>query len=300
MPTHAHASPPEVRRRRQGDCWPAKRVSSNIEESCGRLYYSAVNPPSKTEAEPAPPRINAHFDTRLPEYSRWRQMQIPVIGAVVYSIVRAIGPTIRFELLGERFYEPARTRGEKVIVAFWHRCIFSGIWLFRNRGAVVMNTTNFDGQWTRRVIERLGYGTAQGSSTRGGVSGLMALARAIESGHDVAFTIDGPRGPRYVAKPGPVMLARQTGSPIFLFHIALENAWTLEKTWDHFQVPQPFTRAVAAAAPLIYVPCDADSATMHRKQREMQSALERLRDVTESWFQRPPEERERLREEFNG
>jgi lysophospholipid acyltransferase (LPLAT)-like uncharacterized protein len=227
-------------------------------------------------------------------------MQIPVIGAMVYAVVRAIGPTIQFELLGERYYEPARQRGEKVIVAFWHRCIFSGIWLFRNRNAVVMNTTNFDGQWTRRVIERLGYGTAQGSSTRGGLSGLMAMARAIEEGHNVAFTIDGPRGPRYVAKPGPVMLARQTGMPIFLFHIGLENAWTLQKTWDHFQVPQPFTRAVGVAAPLIYVPHDADSAVMHEKQAEMQAELERLRDIAESWFHVSPEERDRFRKEFNG
>jgi len=214
-------------------------------------------------------------------------MQIPVIAAVVYAIVRAIGPTIRFELVGERFYEPAKLRGEKVIVAFWHRCIFSAIWLFRGRGAVVMNTTNFDGQWTRRVIERLGYGTAQGSSTRGGLSGLMAMARAIEEGHEVAFTIDGPRGPRYIAKPGPIMLARQSGQPIFLFHIGLENAWTLDKTWD------------AVAAPLIYIPRDADSELIHRRQAEMQASLERVRDIAESWFHISADVRDRLRKELN-
>ncbi len=243
--------------------------------------------------------MNVHFDTRLPQLSRWRRAQIPVIAAVVYSIVRAIGPTISFELAGERFYEPAKLRGEKVIVAFWHRCIFSAIWLFRGRGAVVMNTTNFDGQWTRRVIERLGYGTAQGSSTRGGLSGLIAMGRAIEDGHEVAFTIDGPRGPRYIAKPGPVMLARQSGQPIFLFHIGLENAWTLEKTWDHFQVPKPFTRAVVVAAPLIYVSRDADSEVIHRKQVEMQASLERVRDIAESWYRISPDERNRLRKELN-
>ncbi len=245
-------------------------------------------------------QVNVHFDTRLPELSAWRRAQIPVIAGVVHGIVRAIGPTIQFELLGERYHEQAVERSERVIVAFWHRCIFSAIWLFRGRDAVVMNTTNFDGQWTRRVIERLGYGTAQGSSTRGGLSGLMEMGRALEKGHDVAFTIDGPRGPRYIAKPGPLMLARQSGQPIFVFHIGLENAWTLEKTWDHFQVPQPFTRAVAVGAPLIYVPRDADGEMVHRKQAEMQGALERVRDVAESWFRISPEEQVRLRKEFNG
>ena len=92
-----------------------------------------------------------------------------------------------------------------------------------------MNTTNFDGQWTRRVIERLGYQTAQGSSTRGGLRGLAVMAKRLEEGVDAAFTIDGPRGPRYIAKPGPVMLARRSGRPIILFHIGLERAWTLKK-----------------------------------------------------------------------
>jgi len=256
----------------------------------------AAKPGVERSAEP----VNVHFDTRHPELSRWRRAQIPVIAAIVYGIVRAIGPTMQFELLGERYYTPALERDERAIVAFWHRCIFSAIWLFRDRGAVVMNTTNFDGQWTRRVIERLGYGTAQGSSTRGGLSGLMAMAKKLDEGHEAAFTIDGPRGPRYVAKPGPVMLARRSGQPIFVFHIGLENAWTLEKTWDHFQIPQPFTRAVVAGAPLIYVPADADSEVMHQKQAEMQASLERVRDIAESWFRLSPKERAQLREDFNG
>jgi lysophospholipid acyltransferase (LPLAT)-like uncharacterized protein len=258
----------------------------------------------KESAKPGVPAgnegVNVQFDARLPRLSAWRRAQIPLIAGAVYGVVRTIAPTIRFELLGERYHRPAVERGERVIVAFWHRCIFSAVWLFRGRGAVVMNTTNFDGQWTRRVIERLGYGTAQGSSTRGGLSGLMAMGRALEEGHDVAFTIDGPRGPRYVAKPGPVMLARQTGQPIFVFHIGLENAWTLEKTWDQFQVPQPFTRAVAVAAPLIYVPPDADSEMIHQKQAEMQAALDRVRDIAEGWFRSSPEEKERWRRELNG
>jgi len=226
-------------------------------------------------------------------------MQIPVIAWAVYWIVRLIGPTLRFEFIGIHNAVQIRNAGEPGIGAFWHRCIFPAVWIWRGRGIVVLNTVNFDGQWTRRVIERLGFGTAQGSSSRGGVEGLTAMARCLDAGRHVAFTIDGPRGPRYVAKPGPVILARRTGRPISVFHIGLEWAHTFRKSWDLFQMPYPFSRAVMFVAPPIRVPTDADADMMKRKQAEMQAALERVRDAAESWFHLSEEERDRIREEWS-
>jgi lysophospholipid acyltransferase (LPLAT)-like uncharacterized protein len=250
-------------------------------------------------ADLQPEPVNVHYDTRLPQYPLWRRMQIPLIASAVITVVRTLGPTLRFESLGEQHYTQSRARGEPVIAAFWHRCIISATWYWRNRGAVVMNTTNFDGQWTRRVIEHFGFGTAQGSSTRGGLRGLAVMARLLEQGLDAAFTIDGPRGPIYVAKPGPVMLARRTGKPIYVFHIGVEKAHTLEKAWDKMQIPHVFSRAVVVGAPLIRVPREADSAELDRKHAEMQTALERVRDVAESWFTISEDERARLRQEWN-
>jgi lysophospholipid acyltransferase (LPLAT)-like uncharacterized protein len=84
-------------------------------------------------------------------------MQIPLIASAVIATIRLLGPTLRFEELGMHHYRQSRARGEPVISAFWHRCIISATWFWRNRGVVVMNTTNFDGQWTRRVIEHIGF-----------------------------------------------------------------------------------------------------------------------------------------------
>ena len=254
---------------------------------------------SATRHAREPDAINVHYDTRLPELSRWRQMQIPVIAAAVTAVLRALGPTLRFEALGGKHVERIHAAGGRAILAFWHRSIISATWYWRHRGIVVLNTTNFDGQWTRRVIERLGYGTAQGSSSRGGLKGLAVMARRMDEGRDTAFTIDGPRGPRYVAKPGPVMLARRTGQPIVVFHIGLERAHTFENSWDLLQLPAPFSHGVVAIAPPIHVPGDAGADLMHRKHEEMQSALERVRDVAEAWFRTPPDERVRLRNEWN-
>jgi lysophospholipid acyltransferase (LPLAT)-like uncharacterized protein len=258
-----------------------------------------MNEPAAQRKDPPEESISIHYDTRLPRLSRWRRMQIPMIAGLVYGAIRTIGPTLRLEVLGWQHAECAYRRGEHLIGAFWHRCIFCATWWWRNRGVVVMNTTNFDGQWTRKVIERLGFGTAQGSSSRGGLKGLVVMARRLREGHDVAFTIDGPRGPRYIAKPGPVMLARKTGQPIFLFHVGVERGTTFEKSWDLFQVPHPFSRAIAVIAPTIYVAPDASSEEMEQKHAEMQRALERVRDVAESWFTMSEAERERIRKDWN-
>jgi lysophospholipid acyltransferase (LPLAT)-like uncharacterized protein len=226
-------------------------------------------------------------------------MQIPVIAWLVYGCVRAIGPTLRTEVIGVHNAVQIRKTGEPGIGAFWHRSIFPAAWIWRDRGIVVMNTVNFDGQWTRRVIEKLGFGTAQGSSSRGAIEGLTAMAKRLMEGRHVAFTIDGPRGPRYVAKPGPVILARRTGSPISVFHIAVEWGITFEKSWDLFRLPYPFSRAVMFVAPPIRVSTDADSEEMKRRQAEMQAALELVRDRAESWFELTEAERDHLRDEWS-
>jgi lysophospholipid acyltransferase (LPLAT)-like uncharacterized protein len=259
-----------------------------------------VNNVTKSEPAPTAPNANVPSAMAMPQLSRWRRMQIPVIAWAVYWMVRLIGPTLRLEIVGVQNAVQIPNGGEPAIGAFWHRSIFPAIWIYRNRGIVVMNTVNFDGQWTRRVIERLGFGTAQGSSSRGAIEGLTVMSRRLEEGKHVAFTIDGPRGPRYVAKPGPVILARRTGSPISVFHVGLKWAHTFKKSWDLFQLPYPFSRAVMFVAPPMRVPIDAGSDTIKAKILEMQAALEKVRDAAESWFELSVREQDNLREEWSG
>jgi lysophospholipid acyltransferase (LPLAT)-like uncharacterized protein len=242
--------------------------------------------------------VSAHYDTRPPKLPWHRRIQIPIIAGAVYSVIRTIGPTLRYEVLGSEKVEQRRIAKQPTIWAFWHRIIIPIVWYGRNRGIVVMNTTAFDGQWTRKVIERLGFGTAQGSSSRGGLRGLQVMAKRIADGLDCAFTIDGPRGPRYVAKVGPVLLARMTGAPIMVFHIGVDRGKTMQKTWDQFLLPSLFARAIIIGAPFIHVPQDADPDTIRAKHEEMQKSLERVRDIAESWFSLSEDERNRLRAEI--
>jgi lysophospholipid acyltransferase (LPLAT)-like uncharacterized protein len=269
-----------------------KEAAREAEQGSGGAATSAAAGENNADA------LNVHYDTRLPELPWSRRIQIPVIAAVVYSMIRLLGPTLRYEVLGWQHAEGVYTSGKRCIWAFWHRVIIPIVWWHRNHGTVVMNTTAFDGQWTRKVIEWLGFGTAQGSSSRGGLRGLAVMARRLEQGVDCAFTIDGPRGPRYVAKPGPVMLARKTGCPVMVFHIGVDRGKTFTNTWDHFLLPAPFARTVILFAPPIYVRADADQQMLEAKHAEMQRELERVRDIAEGWFTLSNPQREKYRTEF--
>ena len=251
----------------------------------------------------APPDANiATPPAEIPplQISPWRRLQIPIIAWFVYWAIRLIGPTLRIEIVGVQNAIQIRSKGQPGIGTLWHRCIFTAAWIWRNRGVVVMNTVNFDGQWTRRVIERLGFGTAQGSSSRGAIEGLIDMGRQLEAGKHVGFTIDGPRGPRYVAKPGAVILSRRTGSPISAVHCGVQWALTFKKSWDLFQVPLPFSGAIMFVAPPIYVPKEGGPEVMKQKQDDLQAALERVRDDAESWFNLTEVERDDLRDRYHG
>jgi lysophospholipid acyltransferase (LPLAT)-like uncharacterized protein len=133
------------------------------------------------------------------------------------------------------------------------------------------------------VIRRFGFIPVRGSSSRGGPRALLEMNQQLKQGNAVAFTIDGPRGPRYVAKKGPVLLARMSGVVITAFYVAVEKAWVL-KTWDALVIPKPFSRIYVRFARKIFVPPDADDAAMDRYYIEMQSALDRITAFAESQF----------------
>ena len=193
-----------------------------------------------------------------------------------YLAIVLIGSTLRYSISWEdESLRPGATFEEPVIYSFWHRAVFPASWMWRKRRIVVMVSRSFDGEYIARIIERLGFGAVRGSSSRGGAGALLGMKNEIERGAAVAFTIDGPRGPKYVAKPGPVALAKATGLPMAAFYVALSNAWVL-KTWDQMVIPKPFARALARVSQRIPVPSNADDAQMQDYHAQLQASLERV------------------------
>ncbi len=256
-------------------------------------------PDAAESASPATETVNTHYDVRLPVLPWSRRIQIPLIAAAVYSVIRMLGPTLRYEVLGWQHAERIYARKGQCIFAFLAPRDYSGGLVgARNRGIVIMNTTAFDGQWTRKVIEWLGLAPRRAVPQKADCAVSAVMARRLTEGRDCGFTIDGPRGPRYLAKPGPVILARKSGCAIMVFHIGVDRGRTFEKTWDHFLLPAPFARTIMLFAPPIYVPKDADANAMEAKQQEMQRELERVRDIAEAWFTLSDADRAKHRAEF--
>jgi len=141
-------------------------------------------------------------------FSLWQRVQIAVASVVGYLAVLLIGRTLRFEVHGWENWEAARKLGKGLVYTFWHREIFSATWFWRKRGIVVMTSRNFDGEYIARIIRCHGYDAARGSSSKGAGRALVEMLRCHRAGRDSAFTIDGPRGPRFVAKRGSVIRAR--------------------------------------------------------------------------------------------
>jgi lysophospholipid acyltransferase (LPLAT)-like uncharacterized protein len=216
-----------------------------------------------------------------------QRVQLALISFAGALAIRLIGPTIRFQVICEPDGPPeSDPLHVPAVYCFWHRCVFPATWFYRNRDIAVMTSESYDGEYIARIIERFGFRAVRGSSSRGAVRALLGMHTEIEQGRVAAFTIDGPRGPMYVAKPGPVLLARNTQVPLVVFHIALEKAWVL-KSWDRFMVPKPFTRAVLVTSRFMQVPKDADSTGHEQLQAEMQRALDRVRMAAEEQLQNP-------------
>jgi lysophospholipid acyltransferase (LPLAT)-like uncharacterized protein len=239
------------------------------------------------------------YDSQPKQLSVLRRVQVPIISGLAYAFARAIGPTLRYEVLGWNHIDRVHSQNRHCVYSFWHQTIFLAMWWWRHRGVVAMTSGNFDGQILGRALARLGFGTTHGSSSRGGLRGLAVLAKNLREGHDAAFAADGPRGPRYIAKPGPVILARKSHCPIVGFHLFAEHAHVFEKAWDRFQLPRPFSRVVLVIGPAIEVPAEAGRETVESKQADLQNMLERARATAECWFTLSPAEQERERAIWN-
>lgn len=236
----------------------------------GRLESAEMEPPAELAEEKKPVDLVREFSFR-------ERVQLWFITAVTTFFIRLIGPTLRYRMIREpECLADADANMSTSIWCFWHRCVIPATYRFRNRQIAVMTSRSFDGEYIARIIARLGFIPVRGSSSRGAVGALFGMRRELEQGHSVAFTIDGPRGPRYVAKPGPVVLAKKTGLPINCFYVHVERAWILN-SWDRMMIPKPFSRAVVYASNPIFVPAGATDEEMKALHQQMQDALERCR-----------------------
>jgi len=204
------------------------------------------------------------------------RLKTGLISSLGYWIICSVCSTLRWEVEDWKNLESIHAAGKRFIAAFWHGRMFMAAYHFRHRGIVVMISRNRDGEYISRVIQRLGNGVARGSSTRGSRGAVVEMIRALQGNRDVAVTLDGPLGPRYVAKPGAAYMAWKTGNPVMPFNISVEKKWVL-RSWDHFIIPKPFSRALVRIGAPIYVSTDATEEELGQVEQRIQDSLDELR-----------------------
>ena len=209
--------------------------------------------------------------------SAWKRAQVACIAGLGYPLINALGHTLRWRVEGLQHYDAIVASGRQPVMAFWHGRILPATFYFRRRGIVVITSENFDGEWIARIIERFGYGTARGSTTRGGPRAMAQLVRAMRAGKPAGFTLDGPRGPARVAQPGAVWLASATGNPILPFHLEAAHAWTL-RSWDRTQIPKPMTTVSLVVGEPIEVASDATDVQREASRQVLEERLAALEE----------------------
>jgi lysophospholipid acyltransferase (LPLAT)-like uncharacterized protein len=213
-----------------------------------------------------------------PKFTLGQRIALALVPRVVWALFSLIGLTWRFEAIAEEGVTPllygAGAGAE--IFCFWHQCVLPCTVYYRRTHATILISQSFDGELITRTLELFGFHAVRGSSSRGAREGLLGLKSVLESGAPAIFTADGPRGPIYRTKMGPIKLAQMTGARIGAFHLAPEHAWTM-RSWDRFLVPKPFTRIVVSWAQWTHVPADLPEAEFESKRDELNAAIERAR-----------------------
>ena len=233
--------------------------------------------PEASTRNPAVPALPA-IDPR--RFTLRQRIVLRIIIGLGYWIIRLIGPTLRVSVSYEEGAQPTLEQ-RPLIASFWHSCMIPATYIFRHMGIRVMSSNSYDGEYMGRIIHKFGFVAVKGSSSRNAVRALLGLRRALEDGWTVAFTLDGPRGPRHKVKPGPVALARSSGLPLTMFHAAVDRAWVLN-SWDRLMIPLPFSRVLVRVGKLIPVPDDATGEDIERYSAELQASLDRVSGFAEA------------------
>jgi len=205
---------------------------------------------------------------------RSQRVKASLIAAAAAPLIGALCRTYRFRVEGADHYDAVIRSGGQPILALWHGRILPGLHYFRNRGVVVITSQNFDGEWIAKILHRFGFGTARGSTSRGGARALVQLRQDLAAGKPAAFTVDGPRGPARVVQDGVLFLAGATGQPILPYHIEASRHWTL-RSWDRTQIPRPFADVALVIGAPIAVP-STDREVLDSKREELTRTLHAL------------------------
>jgi lysophospholipid acyltransferase (LPLAT)-like uncharacterized protein len=211
-----------------------------------------------------------------------REKVLSFIGWVLISIWSR---TIRIQFIEKEIPDRLRSEGNNLIYAFWHGRQFLLFHNHRNTGIVIPASESRDGDIQAGVLQHFGFDVVRGSSKRKGDRALLGLVDGLRKGKDIALAVDGPRGPIYEVKQGITYLAGKLNKPIVPVSTSAKRFWILEKIWDKYMLPVPFTRGVIVYGEPIVVR-GIQEEELESKRRELTDALNRVMKRADAYVHR--------------
>jgi hypothetical protein len=217
------------------------------------------------------------------QYPLTRRILLAIVPPLAALLIRTLAATLRYEVISEPGAPPV-TPDMNGVCCFWHQCLLTSACYFRGRyRANILISQSFDGELIARTVERLGFETSRGSSSRGGFGGIRDLSTVLKRGIPAVFPADGPRGPRYRLKAGPIKLAQLTGFPLGVFYALPQRRWQLN-SWDAFLIPKPFSRVVIVWSHIITIDRDLTPEASETARQQVEATLEHTRHLAEQHF----------------
>ncbi|MDP6923340.1 MAG: lysophospholipid acyltransferase family protein [Candidatus Scalindua sp.] len=205
-----------------------------------------------------------------------------LVGVLGSITIRSLFSTMSIKEIPDGYSLDLERQGKYAIYAFWHAHMLLPAYVGRNRNVKVLISQHRDGEYIAQIVQRLGYGVARGSTTRGGAKALLRMIKQIkEESISLAITPDGPKGPRFVAQSGAILLGQKTEYPIIPVMIYLEKYWALP-SWDRFCIPKPFSKARIFYGNHIQVPSRLEKHEMEEYRVALENELIRLEHEIES------------------
>lgn len=219
-------------------------------------------------------------DISTRRFSTGQQIQLAILPGIFAKLFEWLFRTCKVEIRGGDLYQNTLKENGRALVAIWHESMIMACCHNRGRGYVGLSSFSFDGEFAARVMQHWHIHAARGSSSRGGHEAIAALVEAANAVPITGFTLDGPRGPRRVAKPGISILAARTQLPIIPNAFVVDRAWRLH-SWDHLPIQKPFSRIICAYAPPIPPPRNDTPEEVEKTRHAVEKSLNNLHEEIE-------------------
>jgi len=213
-------------------------------------------------------------------------MRARILSFFGWSLISLWSRTLRIRFVDREIPRGLEAEGKNLIYAFWHGRQFLLFYTHRNSQIVIPASESRDGEIQAGIISRFGFGVVRGSSKRKGERALLGLVSALRNGKSIALAVDGPRGPIYEVKQGITYLAGKLGKPIVPVVMSAKRSWVLEKTWDKYVLPKPFSECVIMYGEPIIVSGTGEE-ELENKRKELTAALNTIMARADASFGSP-------------